>query len=299
MYDAVIIGGGAAGLTAALYLGRFRRNVIVFDTARQANRVSHAAHGFFTRDGASPSELISIGQEQLRQYQTVQIQNYEVTAITPIESAFSVTLSDNSSVMARKVILATGLKDHLPAIQGIEAYWGKSVFHCPYCDGWEARDKPVAIINDGGAALHVAKLLRVLTEDLVLCTNGNSSLTEQERAALNGIGVQIIETPIARIEGHDGHVECIVLEDGQTLACDRIFIRTNPVQHAPFVADLGCEMLESGFVKVDEFGRTSVPGVYAAGDLASRFRQVVMAASQGATAGVGVNMDLISEDFPL
>jgi thioredoxin reductase len=139
--------------------------------------------------------------------------------------------------------------------------------------------------------------MRVLTDDLVLCTNGSSSLTGHERDALISLGVQIIETPIARIEGYDGQVERIVFEDGQTLPRERIFVRTNPVQHAPFAHNLGCEMLEGGFVKVDEFGRTSVPGVYAAGDLASRFRQVVMAVSQGATAGVGVNMDLIAEDF--
>lgn len=297
MLDAVIVGGGAAGLTAALYLGRFRRRVLLLDSGQQANRVSHAAHGFFTRDGASPSELISIGHEQLRPYTTVQVQHCEVTAIAPGGAGFTLTLEDGSTVAARKLVLATGLKDTLPPIEGIERFWGSSVLHCPYCDGWENRDKAVAIINDGAHAVHVAKLLRVLTDDMVLCTNGVSALTDEERAALGRLGVRVVETPPRVVEGQGRQVERIVFEDGQTLAREAIFVRLNSTQHSPFATGLGCTLTPEGLVVVDEFGRTSVPGVYAAGDLAARFRQLTMAVTQGAVAGVGVNMDLIAEDF--
>jgi thioredoxin reductase len=297
MLDAVIIGGGAAGLTAALYLGRFRRRVVVVDTGKQANRVSHAAHGFFTRDGTAPSELIRIGREQLRAYETVSLQSNEVIEISPNEKHFSITLDDGSSLTTRKVLLATGLKDTLPSVPGIEQFWGTSVFHCPYCDGWEMRDQPLAILDDGAHALHVAKLLRVLTADLVVCTNGGSLLTEAERAALDTYGVQVIDTLIRQLEGNDGQVEAIVFADGQRLPRKAIFTGITSAQHAPFASQLGCEMLSEHLVKIDELGRTSVAGVYAAGDLATRFRQVAMAVAQGASAASGINTDLIAEDF--
>lgn len=297
MLDAVIIGGGAAGLTAALYLGRFRHQVVVLDTGKQANRVSHAAHGFFTRDGTPPSELIRIGREQLRPYETVSFQANGVTAITPDDGHFSVTLDDGRVLTTRKVLLATGLQDTLSPVPGIESFWGTSVFHCPYCDGWEIRDQPVAILNEGAGAVHIAKLLRVLTADLTVCTNGGNRLTEAEHAALKSWGVQVIETPVTQIEGHDGQVETIVFADGQRLARKAIFTRLTSTQHAPFAAQLGCQMASEFLVQVDEMGRTSVPGVYAAGDLASRMRQIAMAVAGGASAAIGINVDLIEEDF--
>lgn len=297
MLDAVIIGGGAAGLTAALYLGRFRRRVILLDTSKQANRVSHAAHGFFTRDGTPPSELIRLGQEQLHQYETVSLQSCAATTITPNNGYFSILLDNDSILTTRKVLLATGLKDTLPSIPGIEQFWGTSVFHCPYCDGWEMRDQPIAVLNDGAAAVHIAKLMRVLTADLVVCTNGGKLLTDTERNALQTYGIQVMDTPIHHIEGSQGQVEAIVFTEGQVLARRAIFTSLTSTQHAPFAAQLGCQMTPEDFVQVDTLGRTSVPGVYAAGDLATRFRQVAMAVAQGASAAVGINSDLVAEDF--
>lgn len=297
MLDAVIIGGGAAGLTAALYLGRFRRRVVVLDTGTQANRVSHAAHGFFTRDGTPPTELIQIGQAQLRPYETVSLQMRAVTAITPDEGYFRITLDNGSGLTTRKVLLATGLKDTLPAIVGIEQFWGTSVLHCPYCDGWECRDQPIAIVNDGTSALHVAKLLRVLTDDVILCTHGSALLSEADRASLQGYGVQVIDTPIHHLEGDHGQVQGIVFTDDRKIARTAIFAQLTSTQQAPFAVDLGCKMSAQNLVEVDELGHTSVPGVYAAGDLATRMRQVAVAVAQGAAAAMGINSDLIAEDF--
>jgi thioredoxin reductase len=296
MLDVVIIGGGAAGLTAALYLGRFRRKVVLFDTSKQANRVSHAAHGFFTRDGTPPSELIKVGLEQLQPYETVSVQNCEVKTIRPENDFFHLTLEDGSSVQTRKVLLATGLKDELPPVTGIEQFWGSTVLHCPYCDGWEWREQPIAILNDGAAALHIAKLLRVLTSDLVVCTNGGKLLNEEEVAALGSYGIQVIDTPIHHLEGNHGKLEAIVFEDNQRLARKAIFAKLSSSQSAPFAAELGCEMAEN-YVQIDELGRTSVKGVYAAGDLSARFRQLAMAVAQGASVAAGINSDLIAEDF--
>ena len=297
MLDTAIIGGGAAGLSAALYLGRFRRQVIIFDTQRQANRFSHAAHSFFTRDGAAPSDLIAIGREQLRKYETVRLQMSEVFRVTPEPHHFVLTLADGATYEARKLLLATGLKDTLPPIPGIEPFWGRSVFHCPYCDGWELHDQPVGIISSGESALHVTKLLRLLTRDLVICTNGEAEFNEPQRALLDALHVRMIETPIDHLAGREAQVEQIVFADGSSLARSGIFIRPTSTQQSPIAAQLGCAISENGLVQVDEFGHTSVSGVYAAGDMANRFRQLVGAAMQGAAAASGIIMDLIAEDF--
>lgn len=295
--DAVIVGGSAAGLSAALYLGRFRRHVVVFDTQQPANRFSHASHGFLTRDGVSPAELVAIGREQLAQYETVEIQQRAVVAIEPESPHFRVTLADGETLMARKILLATGLKDELPAIAGIEPFWGRSVFHCPYCDGYEQRDQPVAILAGGAAALHVAKLLRVLTDRVTICTNGEQGFAPEEQAQLDRLSIGVIATPIARAEGHDAQIERLVFADDNTLPIAGAFIRLTSTHHSGFAAALGCTIDEQNFVQVNPMGATSVSGVYAAGDLTSRMRQVIFAAAQGAAAGIGINMALLEEDF--
>jgi thioredoxin reductase len=299
MLDTIIIGGGAAGLTAALYLGRFRRKVALFDNGKQANRFSHAAHGFFTRDGTAPSELIEIGHEQLRQYETVTIQSGTVSSIKPSDEHFTLNLDDGTHLTSRKILLATGLKDNIPDIQGLEALWGRSVFHCPYCDGYEMRDQPIAIIGHSATGLHYAKLLRLLTDDIVLCTDGSASPTGEELDALQSYDVKIIESPIERLEGNNEQLEAIVFTDGQKLERKAIFLRPHTEQAAPFAEQLGLKMDENHLVEIDEFGRSSVSGVYAAGDMAARMRQLVIAVMQGASAAIGINNDLIDEDFEL
>lgn len=295
--DVIIVGGSAAGLSAALYLGRFRRRVVVFDTQQPANRFSHASHGFLTRDGVSPTELVAIGREQLAKYPTVTIQQREVVAIEPQSPHFRVTLADGETLTARKILLATGLKDALPAIEGIELFWGRSVFHCPYCDGYELHDQPVAILASGAAALHVAKLLRVLTEQVTICTNGEADFAPDEQAQLDRLGIRVIPTPVTRAEGRGAQIERIVFTDGNALPIAGAFVRLTSTHHSGFAAALGCAIDEQNFVQVNSMGATSIPGVYAAGDLTSRMRQVIFAASQGAAAGIGINMALLEEDF--
>jgi thioredoxin reductase len=297
MFDTIIVGGSTAGLSAALYLGRFRRSVLIIDSQKPANRFSHAAHGFFTRDGVSPAELVAIGREQLKPYETVSLQSGEVTGIAPDGQHFAVVLADGSRHSARKILLATGMKDTLPPITGIEQFWGRSVFHCPYCDGWEQRDQPVAILNRGKAALHIARLLRVLTDDLVICSNGDTEFDSDQWAFLANHNIRVIETLIDRVEGHDTQVENIIFADGEKLARKAIFVGLSVNQHSDFAAHLGCEFMPNGTVKIDEFGQTSVQGIYAAGDISSPSRQLVFAASQGAYAAIGINMALIDEDF--
>jgi thioredoxin reductase len=298
MFDAIIVGGSTAGLSAALYLGRFRRNVLIIDSQKPANRFSHASHGFFTRDGVSPTELVAIGREQLAKYETITFQVGEVTQIQPEQQHFAVTLADGSRYSARKILLATGMKDTLSAINGLQQFWGISVFHCPFCDGWEQRDQPVAILNRGEAAFHHAKLLRVLTADLVICSDGPSELTAEQQAWLTKYGIQLIETAVERVEGQGTQVEQIVFVDGSTLARTAIFTRLNVAQPSDFAAQLGYELTPNGLVKVDAQGRTTIVGIYAAGDMTYGARQIVYAASQGAATAIGMIVDLIAEDFP-
>lgn len=297
MVDVLIVGGGVAGLSAAMYLGRFRHKVMVVDSQKPANRFTHAAHNFFSRDGIAPSELLTIGREQLRPYETVQIHSGDVRQIVPDDGQFAVTLNDGSHFMTQKVLLASGMKDTLPPVAGIEPFWGRSVFHCPYCDGWEQRDQPVAIYANGDGAVHLAKLLRVLTADVVICTDGAATFDARVADSLRAHGIQIIETPVERFEGQETQVERIVFADGTTLPRKAIFVRPITSQHSDFAAQLGCEMTENGLVKIDMLGRTTTKGVYAAGDMASPVRQLIVAAMQGGMAGVGINVDLVEEMY--
>ncbi len=293
--DVIIIGGGVAGLSAAVYLGRFLRQVLVIDGQKPANRFSHAAHGFFTRDGMNPSELLEIGREQLQKYETVQIKNGEVASIMPDGDGFKLALTDGSTYQTQYVLLATGLKDQLPAIDGIEPLWGKSVFTCPFCDGWEQRGLPVAIVANGDAAVHVATLMRELTADLVVCTNEPAEFTPEQAKTLHDKGIRVIETPIARLDANGEQLTQIVFTDGSTLARKTAFVRTGLFQSSDIAERIGCELNEYGMIKVDEMGHTSVKGVYVAGDMTGKARQIINASYQGAWAGIAINNELIKD----
>jgi thioredoxin reductase len=296
MFDVIIVGGSVAGLSAALYLGRMRRQVLIFDTGKPCNRFSHASHGFLTRDGVAPAELLHIGRDQLRQYTTVTFRSEAVTEIAPHADGFQVETRTESFV-ARKILLATGLRDELPPLRNVEQFWGRSVFHCPYCDGWEWRDQPLAIYANGEFALHLAKIVRNLTADLVVCTGEAATFSAADRQLLLANQIQLIETPVVRLEGEGAHLEAIVFADGARLARRALYLRPKLTQHTDLAAQLGCTFTEMGMVQVDAMMRTSVAGVYAAGDMTTMHRQVIVAAAHGATAGGALNMELSTEDF--
>ncbi len=297
MLDVVVVGGSAAGLSAALYLGRSLRKTVVLDEGKPANRFSHAAHGFFTRDGMAPDELLKIGREQLQRYATVDCQAQKATEIIAQADHFLVKLQDGTRLSTRKVLLAMGLRDTLPALANIEQFWGRSVFHCPYCDGWELRDQPVAIYGNGEVALHKAKLIRNLTADLVICTGEAATFSDAERQRLLRHDIQLIETPVLRLAGQGDQLERIIFADGTQLARRALFIQPAATQHSDLPAQLGCTINDLGLVVVDPQARTSVAGVYAAGDMTTMARAIVFAAAQGAMAAVRINMELVTEDF--
>jgi thioredoxin reductase len=304
--DVVIVGGGPAGLNAALTLGRARRRVLLVDAGQPRNAPAQAVQGFLTRDGLAPAELRRIGREQLAAYPSVEVRDSEVVDVHVIgepSGGFVVTLADHSVTRARRLLLATGLVDQLPPIDGLAALWGTSVLHCPYCHGWEVRDQALAVLGSDPRAIQLAAHLTRFSPDVALCTNGASPLDAASRRLLAGLGVAVREEPIQRLDGEGGRLRRIVFAAGLPLARHAVFLRAPYRQRSDLPAWLGCALLADGTVQVDDLGRTSAPGVYAAGDLARRpslpfaIAQVVIAAAAGATAAVAIDQHLLADDL--
>jgi thioredoxin reductase len=292
MWDVVIVGGGAAGLSAALVLGRARRRTLVVDEGVPRNAPSPTAHSLFTRDGTAPAELLRIAREQLVPYDTVESRHGRVTSVSRDDARFSVRLADGTEVATRRVLLALGVRDILPEIEGVSALWGRGVLHCPYCHGWEVRDEPLALYADGAVAMEMAPLLMQWSRKLLLCTGGPDRLADADREALIGIGVRIVDTPVQRLEGDD-HVVRLVFSDGSVESRRALFLRPAQALASDVPQQLGCELTENGLIRVDAARQTSIPGVYAAGDAASPLQQIVVAASTGAEAAMMLNRDLV------
>ncbi|SDC33987.1 Thioredoxin reductase [Terribacillus halophilus] len=299
MLDCAIIGGGPAGLNAALVLGRARRNITIFDNDKPRNAVTQESHGFITRDGISPAAFREMAHKDLNKYPSIAIQNAEVVEIKRSNgTAFQLMTRDGGVYTAKKVILATGLKENLPDVPDIHDYYGKSLFSCPYCDGWELRDKPLIVISENKNAVHMAKILSQWSKNLIVCTNGHSVIPEREAQLLIKHGIRIIEEKISQLHGQDGHLEKVTFTDGTEIARSGGIVTTELGQSHRFIISLGCDMKQNGGILVDELGRTSVKDVYAAGEASIIApSQLIIAAAHGSRAAAGVNSDLTMETF--
>lgn len=285
-WDVVIVGGGPAGLSAALMLGRCRRSVIVIDAGEPRNARASAIHGFLTRDGIPPLELLRIGREELAPY-GVEFRHAEaVDASRAPDGGFTVELRDGSRVHSRAVLLATGVVDEVPDLPGIGEFYGSSVHHCPYCDGWEARDLPIAVYGGAGLALS----LKTWTGDVVLCTNGPPRFGPGQEQQLSRAGIPVRTGEIARLEGSGGQLERIVFRDGEVLARKKMFFSTRQFQRSRLAEKLGCRFNERGTVRTDIRQASGVSGVWVAGDAAKDVQSVIVAAAEGAKAGIAINM---------
>lgn len=295
----MIVGGGSAGLSAALILGRSLRNVLVCDNGEPRNLPSHSMHSFLSRDGTDPSDLLRIARDQLKPYDTVKIRNIEVKQINRNDKGFfDIEFADSTRVTSRKILLSTGIVDELPNIQGFSELWGKAVLHCPYCHGWEVRDKPLAIYGKDQDGLSLALLVYNWSNNLVLCSNGPANLEGKDRKILDSKHIEIYEQNIDRLEYSSvDKLERIVFVDGSSLKREALFIRPTQRQRSSLSAQLGCTMTESGKIKIDETGKTTVSGVYAAGDAVRTRQQVIMAASDGVNAAITINQDMVDEDI--
>lgn len=293
-YDCVVIGGGTAGLSAALSLGRARRRVLVCVGGPPRNAVVSHAHNLFTRDGASPSELLEIGRSQLATYNTVHLAQVEVVAAETAgrDGGFRVRLSQGGDVKTRKLLLATGVKDTLSSPAGLQSCWGKNVFACPFCHGWEVQDQPWAVVVPEPGMVPVAKMCLNWTRDLVVCTNGRYTPTAEVAADFIRLGVKVLTQPIAEI-----YPGGLVFQDGSRLPRRAILYRPPQSQRSPLAGQLGCAMDSAGLVKVSGFGATSVAGVFAAGDMTTPIQSLAVASAAGNLAGVGVVKDLAHDEF--
>jgi thioredoxin reductase len=296
-FDVIIVGAGPAGLSAALVLGRCRRRVLICDAGHPRNAASDHLHGFLTRDGIAPREFLQIGRDQLRPYETVELRQGTVTDASKTESGFEVVLENGRRVRSRKLLLATGVVDDIPEIEGLSELYGTSVFHCPYCDGWEMREQPVAVYGQGENGSGLALELTLWTSQLVLCTDGPARLADQELRRLAHHKIPVREEKIARLEGDAGMLERIVFASGDTLAARALFFSTGQLQGSDLPRKLGCEFTEQGCVRTGDYEITNVPGLYVAGDASRLVQFVIVAASEGAQAAVAINKELMQEDL--
>jgi thioredoxin reductase len=299
LFDSAIIGGGPAGLNAALVLGRARRNIILFDNNKPRNAVTHESHGFITRDGANPGEFRQIAHDELSRYPSIEFKNDEVTSVTKNEVSFDLMTSGGEKYQSKTIIISTGLKDVLPDIDNISKFYGKSLFNCPYCDGWELRDRPlVVIIEDQKHVIHYVQTVYNWSKDLVVCTNGKVISDSEQKSLLQNKGIKIIEQRIKTLVGQDGLMEQIVFENGETMSRKDGFVLPQLIQSSGFGKQLGCENNLMGGIATDSSGRTNIQGVYAAGDASVIApSQLIYAAAEGSRAAVGVNTDLIQQEF--
>ncbi len=297
MFDAIIVGGGPAGLSAALILGRCRRNVLVCDSGEYRNAAAHALHGFLTRDGIEPAELRQVARDELRRYETVEIWDVEVSDARRVNNHFKVTLNNEVRVASRKLLLATGVVDDVPEIEGITSLYGRSVFHCPYCDGWEIRDEPIAIYGRGERGYGLSVELTLWSRDLVLCTDGPSEIDDEKRERLTRNGIPIREERIERLEGTDGILERIVFAGGASIARRAMFFTTGQSQQSALATTLGCNVNEKGTVMTGKYETTHLRGLFVAGDASRAVQWVVVAAAEGAEAAFAINSDLLKDDL--
>lgn len=296
-FDVIIVGGSYAGLSAAMALGRSLRKVLIIDGGKPCNRQTPHSHNFITQDGETPASISNKAKEQVLQYPTVTNITDNVIAINGENTNFSVEVSSGSTFKGTKIIFATGLKDNLPAIRGFEDCWGISVLHCPYCHGYEVRHKEIAIIANGADAFEMVKLIGNWSPKLTLITNGVSTLSEDQTQKLQQLAIPVIEKEIRELTHSEGYINKIVFSDNSEHATTVIFARPKVSQHNSLPEQLSCQLTESGLIKVDDFQRTTVSGVYAAGDCASMFRSVSSAVALGNKAGAFINKELIDEYF--
>lgn len=297
--DVLIIGAGSAGLSAALMLARSRRRVLVLDGGPPRNAVAAHMHGVLGRDGWSPRELVATGIQEISHYGGI-IEHSRAVAVSRTNSHFTLTLDNGDERTARRLLFAGGLRDELPAVRGLADHWGRGVAHCPYCDGWEVRDSNIVVLATGPGSLHQAQLLRQLSPEVTYLVEG-TDLAAADREALVARGISVELRRADSVVSSGGKITRVRLVDGTEIAADAVFVRPKAIPSDSLLRGLGAASARGAddveWVTVDRTGRTSVPGVWAAGNIVNPAATVPVSAAAGSTAGADINADLVNEEI--
>ena len=294
-YDVVIIGGGAAGLSAALVLSRARRRVLVVDSGAPRNAPAAHLHGFLSRDGMPPRDLLAAGRQEVRGYGGTVTTGAVRAVVRSSPSAFEVFLGDGERVSARRLLVATGLRDELPDIAGLVDRWGRDVLHCPYCHGWEVRDQPLAVLFNGPETVRYAQIVRQWSHDVVLVVPPDA-LTQAQRSELAARAIDVVDGAVNGVLVEDDHLTGVRLEDGRVIPSAAVFVPPRFIPNSDLLSGLECETDELGWVVTGANGATGVPGVWVAGNVTNPRAQLITAAGEGSAAAIAINADLVDED---
>jgi thioredoxin reductase len=292
-YDVAIVGGGAAGLSAALVLGRARRRIVVVDAGEPRNAPAAHMQGFLSRDGMPPAELLAAGRAEVRGYGVDLVED----RVLGIEPGFILRLEGGRALEARRILVTTGATDEVPDIPGLRERWARDVLHCPYCHGWEVRDEPIGVLGTIPGSAEFAQIVRQWSEDVVYFSHA-TPLTPSDRVGMEARGIRVVDGEIARLVVEHDRLTGVELTDGRVLARSTVFVRPGIVPHADgLLAGLGCALDGDGFPVVDTMGGTSAAGVWAAGNAADPRAQVITAAGAGSAAAIAINADLVRDDI--
>lgn len=297
IFDVIIVGGSYAGLSAAMSLGRSSRKVLIIDSGKPCNQQTPHSHNFLTRDGETPANLASIAKAQVLAYPTVKMVNAFAESAAKTNFGFKVFTTDHQIFNTKKIILATGVKDLFPKIIGFAQCWGISVLHCPYCHGYEVKNKKLGVIANGEIGFEFSKLIYNLSKDLTIFTNGPIEIDQAGQQKLASKNINIVEKQIDELVHENGQVNTIKFIDGSTQPIEAIFARVGMEQNTKIITDLGLKLTDLGYVEVDFMKQTNVKGIFAAGDCTTMFRAVAEAVAAGNIAGAIVNKELVSEEF--
>jgi thioredoxin reductase len=294
-YDVIILGGGAAGLSAALVLGRARRRVAVIDSGAPRNAPAAHMQGFLSRDGLPPGDFLALGREEVEGYGVSIIAGSATDIVSDGGLGFRVTLEEGRSLSARRLLVATGLHDEIPDVPGLRERWARDVLHCPYCHGFEVRDRKLGVLGGSPAAVRYAQIVRQWSDDVVYITPAGS-LAAAERHQLTARGIGIFEGTAQRVLVEDDRLRGVELDGDRIVPCDALFVPPRFVPNSDLLADLGCELDEDGWPIANGDGMTSVAGVWVAGNVVNPRAQVITAAGEGSAAAMAINADLTEDD---
>lgn len=295
--DVIIIGGSYAGLSAAMSLGRSLRNVLIIDSGKPCNAQTPHSHNFITHDGETPAAIAARAREQVLAYPTVRFIDGTVTHASGTDGDFTVVLESGQAFKTRKLLFASGVRDIMPPVKGFAECWGISVLHCPYCHGYEVKGQATGILSNGDMGFELAGFIQHWAGELTLLTNGPATLTDEQAQKLTANNILIEERQICELEHQDGRLIAVHFNDGASKPMSALYARCAMEQHCAVPETMGCALTEHGLLQTDEFRRTNIAGIYAAGDCITLLRSVAFSVASGSTAGAFLNKDMVTADF--